>query len=85
MQKYKTAIKLSFAFIVIASKALACAADVGGANFAAGSMIQQQAGGFIFLQHEHNNQCRNWHRSKKSNAKNNEDKNIKTQTTTIGG
>ena len=49
MQKYKTAIKLSFAFIVIASKALACAADVSGANFLLSSMIQQQAGGFLFF------------------------------------
>jgi len=64
--------------------ASACACGCGVLNVGTSSLIPNCEGGTAFLQYDYLNQNRNWQGSNKSDANNNDDKQIKSQVITAG-
>jgi hypothetical protein len=78
-----------FSFIIFLSffvtkNALACACGCGVFNVGTSSLIPACEGGMAFMQYDYINQNRNWNKTDRAAADNNEDKKIKSQVVTVG-
>ncbi len=69
---------------IISGEALACACGYGIASVGTSSLIPNGSGGLAFLQYDYINQEQNWYQNDKSDAANNDHKQVKSQIVTAG-
>jgi hypothetical protein len=85
MKKLAMFVLIGGAAMLVSRQVLGCACGCGVFDVGASSMLPQDSGGMAFFQYTFQDQNQNWHADSRAPAGNNDDKDLLTQSFTLGG